>query len=248
MAVPGFNNSISSRAPFGMAYALLQHDMTQRFLLHFFTLSAHSYTRGHWTPTGNSNLADRDEPAGTYTTTSVHAVPIYLKWMLVFEEPETRTLWLGKAVPRDWLAAGETPVSVQGATTRYGRVSFTMQATATAAASATTPHTVRVNVSVPSSWGGSAARKPAGGLCVRVRAPREHAGKMSGVTVGGQPWAGFDAATETVTFSAVQLAGGGVAEGLQDMVVSFGAATAVPLRRAKVDMSKRVLAKPDAAF
>ena len=49
MAVPGFNNSISSRAPFGMAYALLQHDMTQRFLLHFFTLSAHSYTRGHWT-------------------------------------------------------------------------------------------------------------------------------------------------------------------------------------------------------
>ena len=184
----------------------------------------------------------------SYSASGINNAPLCLKWMLVFEEPETRTLWLGKAVPRDWLAAGETPVSVQGATTRYGRVSFTMQATATAAASATTPHTVRVNVSVPSSWGGSAARKPAGGLCVRVRAPREHAGKMSGVTVGGQPWAGFDAGTETVTFSAVQLAGGGVAEGLQDMVVSFGAATAMPLRRAKVDMSKRLLAKPDPAF
>ena len=76
MGVPGFNSSISSRAPFGLAYAVLQHDMVERFLLHFYTLSAHSYTRGHWTPTGNSNLADRDAGAGTYTTTSAHAVPM----------------------------------------------------------------------------------------------------------------------------------------------------------------------------
>ena len=46
MGTPGFSSSISSRAPFGLAYAVLQHDMIERFLLHFYTLSAHSYTRG----------------------------------------------------------------------------------------------------------------------------------------------------------------------------------------------------------
>ena len=36
-----------------------------------------------------------------------------LKWMLCFEEPQTRTLWLGKAVPRDWLVTGEAPIAAE---------------------------------------------------------------------------------------------------------------------------------------
>jgi hypothetical protein len=88
----------------GLAYGLLQHDMIERFLLHFFAVSAHGYTRGTWTTPESSNLADRDEPTIPYASTGIHAVPIYLKWMLVFEEPETRTLWLGKATPRDCVA------------------------------------------------------------------------------------------------------------------------------------------------
>jgi hypothetical protein len=33
----------------GLAYGLLQHDMIARFLLHFYSHSAHDYTRGTWT-------------------------------------------------------------------------------------------------------------------------------------------------------------------------------------------------------
>ena len=102
-------------------------DMVERFLLHFFTVSAHGYTRGTWTTPESSNVADRSvprrpsptvpyslprpawryprilvltpshfgdrsEPTIPYASTGIHTVPIYLKWMLVFEEPETRML------------------------------------------------------------------------------------------------------------------------------------------------------------
>ena len=50
-----------------------------------------------------------------------------LKWMLCFEEPESRTLWLAKATPRGWLAAGEAPIVAANLTTRYGRVSYTLR-------------------------------------------------------------------------------------------------------------------------
>ena len=56
-------------------------------------------------------------------------MPMCLKWMLCFEEPNERTLWLGKALPRDWLVPGEAPLLAQDLTTRYGRVSFSMEVT-----------------------------------------------------------------------------------------------------------------------
>ena len=33
--------------------------------------------------------------------------PVYLKWMLCFEDPDTRTVWIAKATPRDWLSPQE---------------------------------------------------------------------------------------------------------------------------------------------
>ena len=38
--VPGWLGHISLRSPFGLAFALLQHDMVERFLLHFYAVSA----------------------------------------------------------------------------------------------------------------------------------------------------------------------------------------------------------------
>ena len=38
--VPGWFGRISLRSPFGLAFALLQHDMVERFLLHFYAVSA----------------------------------------------------------------------------------------------------------------------------------------------------------------------------------------------------------------
>jgi len=191
--------------------------------------------RGTFITPESVSITDRSHVV-SYSASGINNAPLCLKWMLVFEEPETKTLWLGKAVPRAWLAGTEAPLSVRNATTRYGRVSFAMQVAA--AAQGPAAYAVKVSVAVPVGWS-TAAGRPAGGLSVRVRAPLEHAGKMSGVTVGGKAWAGFDAATETVAFSTEQLAGSLVMRGgLQDIVVSFGAHTATPLRRAPVDQAR----------
>jgi len=236
LGIPAFGSSISLRAPFGLAFALLQHDFVERFLLHFFAVSAHGYTRGSWTTPESSNVADRDEPTVAYAVTGVNTVPTYLKWMLVFEEPETRTLWLAKATPRDWLAPGESPLVVQGATTRYGRISFSLSVPPAISSSG---YFVKANVTLPRSF---VSLGPQGGLRLRIRAPMSHAGKLSSVSVGGKVWSGFEASTETVEFKASELTSEMVESGLPSIVAEFAATTAVPLRRAKVDLSQRVLA------
>ena len=94
------------------------NDLVERFLLHYFALSAHGYTRGTLTAPEASDLSDRDAPSAPYTAAGEVGATVYLKWMLCFEEPETRTLWLGKATPREWLAAGGEPLLASGLTTR----------------------------------------------------------------------------------------------------------------------------------
>ena len=135
--------------------------------------------------------------------------------MLVFEEPETHTLWLGKAVPRDWLAPGESALLVEQATTRYGRVTFSLAV----AELANGNYSVYGNITLPAVF---ASHPPEGGLRLRIRAPLEHAGKLSMVSVGGKAWAGFDAAAETVDFTAKELGSGLAASGdLQSIVAHF---------------------------
>ena len=66
-----------------------------------------------------------------------------------------------------------------------------------------------------------AAAPPAGGLRLRLRAPLAHAGKLSGVTVGGAAWASFSAEEETVDVPAAQLTAQLIAEGLPNIVTTF---------------------------
>ena len=160
---------------------------------------------------------------------------LYLKWLLCFEEPEARTLWLGKATPREWLAAGGEPLLASGLTTRYGRISFAFHPPARGAAA----FAVRVNVSLPPSF---AAAAPAGGVRVRLRAPLAHAGRLSRVTVGGAAWAGFSAAEESIDFTAAQLTAGLLRDGLPRIVATFAAAAAAPLRPARAGPAHRVVA------
>ena len=98
-----------------------------------------------------------------------------LGWALVFEEPITRGLWLGKATPRAWWAPGET-IALHGASTRYGRLSYK---------AITSADKVSLNVTMPASWAASASSMscsvssadvawcaaPRGGLMLRVRLP-----------------------------------------------------------------------------
>ena len=205
--------SIAATATNGLAYGLLQHDMVEPFLLHFFAMSAHAYTRGSFTTPDVADITDRDQPAGAYHAAAVVTVPIYLKWMLCFEEPETRTLWLAKATPRDWLAYGEAAVQAANLTTRYGRVSFSL-----AASPNRTVYAVRASVSLPLSM---ATAGPEGGVRVRIRAPSQHAGRLSRVEVGGRAWTHFSAAEESVDIPRELLTADLIKNGLHNIVATF---------------------------
>ena len=77
-----------------------------------------------------------------------------------------------EALPRAWLGVGVDAVAVRNATTRYGRVSYTMQAVAPADGAAFEVH---ANVTLPPTYA-DAATAPAGGVRLRLRArPRTRA-------------------------------------------------------------------------
>ena len=83
-------------------------------------------SRGSWSTPEVANVVDRDERTVAFAAAGEVLAPVYLKWMLCYEEPESRTLWLGKATPREWLAAGEAALVAANLTTRYGRITFSL--------------------------------------------------------------------------------------------------------------------------
>lgn len=205
-----WNNQFWPFISYGLGYGLLQHDFVERFLLHFFANSAHSYTRGTWTAPESTNI-DREAASVSYAAAAQPLAPIYLKWALVFEDPETRSLWLGKALPRVWLEDGEA-VTMSGVPTRYGRISAHWKSMLHVTGE------VRMNISLPSSF--AFPYGPPGGVRLRVRAPASFAGGMKSVTVGGRPWSSFDATAETVDFDAKDLTSSTIQE-LSTVVATF---------------------------
>ena len=199
------NPLIFTHVPQGIPFGLLVHDMVDRFLLYFFSISAHTATRDTWI-TPESQTIKREGGGYAYESAGMANVQRAMKLMLCFEEPETRTLWLGKATPRDWLAVGEAPLVANNMTTRYGRVSYTMRAVVsnTAAAASAAGYAVRASVVLPASFA-TAKTAPNGGLRIRIRSPAEHKGLLSAVTVGGKPWKLFTPADETIDVPASQL-------------------------------------------
>lgn len=186
------------------------------FLLQFLSLSAHAYTRGTWIAPESSPI-DRSHGSPPFATPSGVTIPILLKWILVWEHPTTRAVWFGKALPRVWLSEGEE-VTVRQTPTAYGRVSMTLKS------SIATTSSIACNVTLPKAWGDgashgvtAAAAAPAGGVVVRLRAPGK--AKLKSVTVGGKVWTTFDAAKETISFSAAQLAAVGL--GIQKIIATF---------------------------
>jgi len=101
--------------------------------------------------------------------------------VLVFEDPESETLWLAKAAPRAWLEDGRT-ISVAAAPTRWGRVGYSI-----------TSHVksgmIRASLDLPEN--GIAAE-----IRLRLRAPRDL--RLRSVTVDGRASLDFDAAHEVV--------------------------------------------------
>jgi hypothetical protein len=168
MGCTGYNNKQTTYIAYGKAYGLLQHDMVERFLLHFFAMAA-TRTRGTWT-TPEACSPDKDAASTAYVAAGVAAAPVYFKRALVFEEPEIKTLWVGKAVPRDWLGSGKTPLVAEGVPTRYGKVSLTSPPPSALAAAkrrgGNGNYIVTANVKVSDDFATSALITPAGGHAV----------------------------------------------------------------------------------
>lgn len=77
LGCPGYNNKQTTYTAYGMAYGLLNADMVERFLLHFFGMSAHTYTRGTWTVPEAAH-PDRDVGSTDYVAAGMMTVPAYL--------------------------------------------------------------------------------------------------------------------------------------------------------------------------
>ncbi|KOO26820.1 tat (twin-arginine translocation) pathway signal sequence domain protein [Chrysochromulina tobinii] len=104
LGAAGYNSKQTTYTAYGMAYGLLCQDMIERFLLHWFGMSAHTYTRGTFT-TPEASHPDRDVGSTDYVAAGVVTAPTYLKWALLFEDPNTRCVWVAKALP----PAGSAP-------------------------------------------------------------------------------------------------------------------------------------------
>lgn len=110
-----------------VAESLLRHDDIGHLLLLFYAHLAHHQSQGTFTGYEQVEIAPRDGMvrrcvAGQCLPCQV-TVPLILKRMLVYEEPDRNRLWLLRAVPRSWLRPGAT-IRVQDAPTCWGRMTF----------------------------------------------------------------------------------------------------------------------------
>jgi hypothetical protein len=164
---------------YGHGYGLIQNDDLREALLLVYSVMAHQNTRGTWTAPETRSIKGENN-AAPYCTPAQLVVALMTRWMMVFEDPMSETLWLGKALPRKWLEDGKT-VSIEGTPTRWGKVGFEMRA-----------HAGQVMTTVTLPKKGLAAE-----IKLRLRVPGDR--KMKSVTVNGKSWTDFDAAGELVT-------------------------------------------------
>jgi len=166
----------------GYAYGILLRDRVRPFILGLYGDLAMHRMRGTFTAYEQVNIRGltRRPYHADYCVPAQLVVPLMARWMLVFEEPDADVLWLCRATPRRWLAAGKG-IAVRRATTRWGTVSF-----------AITPKddgTLDATIELPK------AGLPAE-LRLRLRAP---GGKPIGrVTLNGKPHTDIDAKGEFV--------------------------------------------------
>jgi hypothetical protein len=165
----------------GFGNGLLLADEIDRFQLLLYSVATQGCTRGTWVCAESTSI-DRDTPAVKYATPSQLSIPIFVRWMLAFEDSTDSSLVLAKAVPREWFGDAQF-FAAQDVPTRYGVLtySYTVRArnatksrVAAQVGELTQPlprgsqgRIIDVNVSVSSlAW-----TFPAGGLKLRVRSP-----------------------------------------------------------------------------
>lgn len=109
---------------YGYAQMLLRLDRVEEYLLFLYSHRYHDHTPGSWTAGEVAGIA-----GGTalFCIPAQQTIPLLVRWMLVLEDSDEDRLYVGKGLPRDWVASGR-PVKIEQAPTRWGRVNFELVA------------------------------------------------------------------------------------------------------------------------
>ena len=105
---------------YGYAQQLLQRDRIEEYLLFLYAHRYHDHSRGSWTAGEVSGITG---DGALFCIPAQQTIPILVKWMLVYEEPDRDVLHVGRALPRKWVGSGKE-VRIEQAPTRWGRVDF----------------------------------------------------------------------------------------------------------------------------
>ena len=105
---------------YGYAQTLLRLDRIEEYILFLYAHRYHDHSRGSWTAGEVSGITGD----GTlFCIPAQQTIPLLVRWMLVFEDTEKDRLYFGRALPREWIARG-TPIGIESAPTRWGRVNY----------------------------------------------------------------------------------------------------------------------------
>jgi hypothetical protein len=105
---------------YGYAQTLLRLDRIEEYILFLYSHRYHDHSRGSWTAGEVSGITGED---ALFCIPAQQTIPLLLRWMLVFEDPDRDRLYFGRAVPREWVATAR-PIAIQKAPTRWGRVDY----------------------------------------------------------------------------------------------------------------------------
>jgi len=108
---------------YGYAQALLRMDRIEEYLLFLYAHRYHDHSRGSWTAGEVSGITGG---GALFCIPAQQTIPLLVRWMLVFEDPDEERLYVGRAVPRTWVATGK-PIGIEQAPTRWGRVSYRLE-------------------------------------------------------------------------------------------------------------------------
>lgn len=108
---------------YGYAYSLLLNDRIDEFILFLYTHRYHVHTRGAWKA---GEVTEINGGNHLFCIPAQLTIPAILRWALVLEHPDENTLFLGRGVPRAWLATGKE-IRLLQAPTRWGKVDFAIQ-------------------------------------------------------------------------------------------------------------------------
>lgn len=152
---------------YGYAQMLLRLDRVEEFLLFLYAHRYHDQTPGTWTAGEVSGIT-----GGTaiFCIPAQQTVPQLVRWMLALEDSDEDRLYLGKGLPREWVASGKE-IGIAQAPTRWGRVDFKLTGQ---------PAAKRAQATVTLARAGTPKE-----LHVKMRMPAEL--KLRSATVNGRP-------------------------------------------------------------